>query len=200
LYEMVVMEDISNPNLSPPKKTPLIYLRDITPAVTQRNIRTPNSLCNNNQQDEYNNQNDNNSQTPILPRLPTKAIEASPRPHKLRRMPIHTLLHIIQQHHLPVQLVANLHAEFTLAPDTRAELVELVVLVGNDARVVLVDLLVVERGLVGWGVGGVVAVGEEGGAVCGVGVVVGGVGEADGFGGLARGVGFLRLGGGEVGG
>lgn len=152
-------------------------------------------LRNNNQQQQHHNQNHNNRQTPILPRLPTKSIQAPPRPPKLRRMPNHALLHLIQQHNLPIQLLANLHAQLALPANARAELVELVVLVGDDLAVVGVDLLVVEGGVVGGGFGvGVVAVGEEGGAV-GVVVVGGVVGEAHGFGRLA----WLLLSGGEVG-
>jgi hypothetical protein len=76
-------------------------------------------------------------------------------------MAIHALLHIVQQHDLPVELVANLHAELALPADARAQLVELVVLVGDDLAVVCVNLLVVEGGVVGRGVVvWVVAVGE----------------------------------------
>lgn len=152
------------------------------------------SLGNDNQQDEYDNQNDNDGQTPILPRLSRKAIEPAPRSYKLGRMAIHALFHIIQQHHLAVELIPNLHAEFALAANTRAEGIELVVLVGDDAAVVGMDLLVVKVRVVWWcgvvGGRGVVAVREQGGAGCGfggrwgpggVGVCVG---EADGFVGL----------------
>jgi hypothetical protein len=75
---------------------------------------------------------------------------------------INTFFHIIQQHDLAVQLIANLHGELALAADTRTELVKLVVLVADHTVVVGVDLLVVECGNVGCGRGGVVAVGEEG--------------------------------------
>jgi len=60
-------------------------------------------------------------------------------------MPINTLLHLIQQQRLPIQLVPNLHRQLALAPDAQAQLVELLVLVGDDLAVVRVDLLVVER-------------------------------------------------------
>lgn len=101
-------------------------------------------------------------------------------------MPIHPFFNIIQQHHLPIQLTSNLHAEFALPSDTRAEGVELVVLLADDAAVVGVDLLVVEAGLVGCGIRvGVVAVREEGCAVWVIGRVGAGgrrvVAEADGF-------------------
>ena len=164
------------------------------------------SLRNNNQQHQHNNQHHNHRQTPILPRLARNPIQPPPRAPKLRRVPIHPFLHIIQQHDLAVQLIPNLHAEFALAADTRAELVELVVLLADHAAVVGVDLLVVEGGVVRGlliGGGGVVAVGEEGCAIGGFdgvwgrGGVWGVVGEAHGF----RGGGALfggLLGGGEV--
>jgi hypothetical protein len=57
---------------------------------------------------------------------------------------INTFFDIIQQHDLPVEFVAYLHAEFALAANGRRERVELCVLVAQDARVVGVDLLVVE--------------------------------------------------------
>jgi hypothetical protein len=158
------------------------------------------SLRDYDQQHQYNNQHDNDRQTPILPRLLRKPIQPAPSPPKLRRMPIYPFLHIIQQHDLPVQLIPNLHAQFSLASDTRTKLVQLVILVAYNLAMVLVNLLIVELGLIGSGIGvWIVAVREQSCAVwifsvCGVGRGV--VAEADGLGGLA---GFLLCGG-EVGG
>jgi hypothetical protein len=61
-------------------------------------------------------------------------------------------------------------------------LIELRVLVRDDAVVVGVDLLVVQMREIGAGVvGGIVAVREEGGAVCIIVIVIVVVAEADGF-------------------
>lgn len=77
-------------------------------------------------------------------------------------MSIHALFNLIQQPYLPLQLVADGGAEVALAGDGVREGVELGVLLGEDVRVVGVEL--------GVGEGGVVAVGsflgrrrEEGG-------------------------------------
>lgn len=115
-------------------------------------------------------------------------------------MPIHALLHIVQQQHLALELLANLLAELSLPPDTRAQHIQLLVLLAQHLAVVRVDLLVVEIRVVGRGVGvGVVAVWEE---LCAVGIRrIGCVGEADGFGfwGLGLGGCEVALQGGVVG-
>jgi hypothetical protein len=109
-------------------------------------------------------------------------------------MPIHALLHLIQQHDLPLQLISNLHTQLPLAPNTQSQLIQLVILVAQHLAVIFVDLLIVEAGVVGCGFGvGLVAVREK---LCAIGIfrnVV--VAEADGFVGGAG----LLLGGGEVG-
>ena len=64
-----------------------------------------------------------------------------------------------------VQLVPNLNAQISLPSYTFAQSVQLLVLLVEYVLVVFVYLLVVERVLVGRRVG-VVAVGEECGAVC----------------------------------
>jgi len=104
---------------------------------------------------------------------------------------------------LAVELVPNLHADFALTANASAEGIELVILVGDDAAVVRMDLLVVEVCVVGGRVYGIIAVGEEGRAVCDIVVIVfvgrGVVGKSDGFGGVL-GQAWCLLGGGEVGG
>lgn len=105
-------------------------------------------------------------------------------------MAIHKRLLVLQHGNLVIQLIANLHTELALARDGFPQPVELLVLLGENLRVVCVDLLVVGEGgglvAVARGRVGIVAVGlvkERGG--CGVfvvligGCVFGGVGEAD---------------------
>jgi len=160
----------------------------------------PNSsLCDDDQQHQDDDEHYDNSQTPILPSLSRKAIEPSPCAHKLGLVPVHTLLHIVQQHDLAVQLIAYQHAKLPLTPDACAQLVQLVILIAHHLAVVLVDLLVVEMRLIGrLAISRVIAIREEGGAIgvfgrrCGVWAV----GEADGFGEVCF---LLLLRGGEVG-
>ena len=143
------------------------------------------SFCNNNQQNENDDEHDDDGQTPILLGLSRKAIQSPPRTMELGLMSIDAFLDIIQQHYVAIEFVAYLHAEFALATDARAQAIELVVLVLDDLAVVFMNLLVVEIGLVGRGIGiRIVAVGEEG---CAIGIVVvvgafrGVVAEANGF-------------------
>ena len=104
----------------------------------------------------------------IMLQLPARAIQSP-------LMAIHVALDIIQHLDLPVQLVPDLDAQVPLPPDAFSEPVQLVVLLLDDVLVVRVDLLVVELGVVRpllVGGGGVVPVGEEGGAVGGVLIVI----------------------------
>lgn len=130
--------------------------------------------------------------------LPARAIQPP-------LVPIHVALDIIQHLDLPVQLVPDLDAQVPLPADALAQPVQLVVLLLDDVLMVRVDLLVVELGVVGaWlvvGGGRVVAVGEEGGAVGGVLIViVRGVEEGAGARVVAESDRFGEVGGGAVGG
>jgi hypothetical protein len=101
-------------------------------------------------------------------------------------------LDVVEHGDLAVELVADLHAELALAADGLAEAVKLLILLLEDAGVVLVELLVVKGGglvAVAGRVGRVVAVGAEK-AVAGLVGSSGGrgrVAEADRLGGLAGG-------------
>ena len=86
-------------------------------------------------------------------------------------MPLHMPIHILQHLHLIVELVANLHAQFPLPPDAVAQAIQLLVLLPQHALVVRVDLPVVQRAVIRRQRIGVVAVGEQSGAVGRFGVV-----------------------------
>ena len=154
-------------------------------------------LGNHNEQHQHDNQHDNHRQTPILSRLPAEAVQPPARPAELGLVTINALLDLVQQQHLAVQLVPNLHAQLALPPDGGTQGVELIVLVTQHGAVVLVDLLVVEVRLVGRQLGILIAVRlvEQRRAVLG-GVCVVVVPEAHALGRMAR----LGGGGSEVGG
>jgi hypothetical protein len=113
-------------------------------------------------------------------------------------MPINKPINLIQHCYLAIQLITNLNRQLPLPSDTLAQPIELLVLLREDLRVVLVNLLVIELALVLRRIDGFIAVREELGARAIVGDV-GGVGEADGFrrgGGRGAAQGFLEEGGG----
>lgn len=99
-------------------------------------------------------------------------LELPPRAVQPPLVPIHVPFDIVQHLDLPVQLIPDLDAQVPLPADALPQPVQLVVLLLDDVLVVGVDLLVVQLGLVGPPVRRVVAVGEEGGAVGGVFVVI----------------------------
>lgn len=143
-------------SISPPAKKKKVY------TVNGKWKNKNKSLCDDDEQDQDDNEHNNDSQTPILPRLSRKTIQASPRPVKLGGMSIDAFLYIFEQESLAVEFIPNLHAQLALAANARAQAIELLILVADDLAVVFVDLLVVEVRVVGWsvGVGGVVAVRE----------------------------------------
>lgn len=112
-------------------------------------------------------------------------------------MPVHRLVHLVQQQDVIVQLVAYLNAQLPLPPDRLAQSVKRLVLLLQHPAVILVDLGVGKVGLIRRaGVVGVVAVGEERRAVNVL--LLGNVGEADGL--VLRRCGALGFSGAEVGG
>jgi len=177
-----------------------------SPHALRSTTRLPRSFGDDDQQHQYHDQHDNDGQAPVLLGLPAEAIQPAPRSPELRVVAINALLDLVEKHDLVVELVAYLHAELPLPADARAQLVELLVLLAYHLAVVLVNLLVRELRVVRRGilVRGVVAVGEESGAV-GVLVVVVGVVLGRGRGVVCEAHGFgdgagLLLGSGEVGG
>lgn len=57
-------------------------------------------------------------------------------------MPIRHGLHLVQHGNVAVELVADLHTQLPLPTDALPEPVEVLILLGEDLGVVLVDLLV----------------------------------------------------------
>lgn len=180
-----------NQNNRAPSNAPMLLYSKCVRSPLLPNAMLPLRYDDQQHQNDY--EDDNRRQAPILLGLARKRRQPPRRPVKLALVPVDSLVHLVQHVHLVVQLIPNLYAQLPLPAYALAQPVQLLVLLPYDARVVLVDLLVVQVGLVGALVLGLVLVG------CVAArrrrrLRVGRVGEADG---LALGP---RLGLGKVGG
>lgn len=99
-------------------------------------------LENNNQQHQNDNQNHNRRHLLVIRRRPRNAPNLVPRTIQPSLVSIHKRLLVLKHSHMVIQLVANLHAQLPLPANRLAQPIELLVLVGQDLAVVLVDLLV----------------------------------------------------------
>ena len=79
-------------------------------------------------------------------------------------MPVNVLVYPIQQLDMAIEFVADLNAQLALTPYALAQHVKLLVLLANNLRVILVDLLIVEMAIVRSRVGNI-AIRKQSGTV-----------------------------------
>lgn len=149
-------------------------------------------LQDDNQKHQNTDQDQDDGQLRIVPRLAGNPAQAFARPVERALVPVDVLVDLVEHLDVIVQLVSNLDAQLSLPADTVAQPIELLVLISEYVLVILVDLLVVQLALIRGPLLGLVPIRKQRGSV---GIVLfiwrGGIGcgarvvsKADGFGGI----------------